>query len=151
MRKKYLNTFWTCREWWIFIILGNFKISKYHCFMISRLCQFLRGSDFFFFTAVLSSRIDKFNRNWGQTSPCHNCQRVSFSPFVLWRNRIVIVPRSEIVFSDRTVKVKRALSLSQLQKRRRLLSLYQLEESAILDRTVTVPITNGVLETKSPW
>ena len=66
------------------------------------------------------------------------------------KKSIAIVPRSNIVFSDRTVKVKRALSLSQLQKRRRLLSLYQLEESAILDRTVTVPITNGVLE-KSPW
>ena len=67
------------------------------------------------------------------------------------KKSIVIVPRSEIVFSDRTVKVKRALSLSQLQKRRRLLSLYQLEESAILYRTVTVPIKNGVLEKKSPW
>ena len=31
------------------------------------------------------------------------------------------------------------------------MSLYQLEESAILDRTVTVLITNGVLEKKSPW
>ena len=30
------------------------------------------------------------------------------------------------------------------------MSLYQLEESAILDRTVTVQITNGVLEKKSP-
>ena len=125
---------------------------KNHRFMISRLCQFLRGSDFFFFPAVLSSRIDKFNRKWGADVSLSQLSESQLFPICTVKKKsLVIVPRSEIVFSDRTVKVKRALSLSQLQKRRRLLSLYQLEESAILDRTVTVPITNGVLEKKSPW